>query len=145
MLSRQLRKASVLELVRFRRQIRLLHRVQDIILEMKVLAQQGQSDTIGDSEREAIQYEIRQYADEINDIASDTNWQGVSLLDGTMNWTLQVGEKSSDTIQVSVSSSTGKGFDIASLGLNDLTVTDAKSAAESWAKLNDAESMCFWN
>ncbi len=118
-----------------------LAQIEDIILNMKELAQQAQSDTVGPSEREAIEYEINQYLAEIDDIAEDTNWQGVSLLSGSLDWTLQVGEKSEDTLQFALSSSEteAKGFTAGDLGLVDLQATSSEEAADTWAKLNEAE------
>ena len=75
-----------------------LSQMEEIILNMKELAQQASSDTVGLPERVAIEFEINQYAAEITDIAEDTNWQGSKMLDGGLAWTLQVGQKTTDLI-----------------------------------------------
>ncbi|MFP4459429.1 MAG: flagellin [Candidatus Zixiibacteriota bacterium] len=117
-----------------------LSQIDDIILDMKSLAQQAASDTVGGAERKAIEYEIQQYASEITDIAEDTNWQGNSLLDGDLDWTFQVGEKTEDTIKFSLSSSKdeNKGFSAADLDLTDLKSANAEEATATWEKLNKA-------
>jgi flagellin len=120
-----------------------LAQIEDIILNMKQLAQQAMSDTIGPEERLAIDYELKQYAAEINDIAGDTNWQGVNLLTGSLDWSLQVGESEVDVIQfrLSASETESRGFDAVSLGISDLEVTSTENAAIVWASLNAAESI----
>ncbi len=118
-----------------------LAQMQDIVMEMKTLAQQAATDTMGASEREAIQFEIQQYASEINDIAEDSNWQNEKLLSGNLNWSLQVGASADDTINFSVSSSKSeaKGFSAADLGLDNLQASTAAEAGATWEKLNAAE------
>ncbi|MFP4459471.1 MAG: flagellin [Candidatus Zixiibacteriota bacterium] len=117
-----------------------LAQIHDIVLDMKELAQQAASDTVGPAEREAIEYEINQYASEIEDIAEDTNWQGVKLLDGNLDWTLQVGEKTNDKIEFAVASSDdGKGFGTEDLELVDLKSGSHDEAVNTWEKLNVAE------
>ena len=120
-----------------------LAQIEDIILSMKELAQQAASDTMGPSEREAIEYEINQYVAEIDDIAEDTNWQGVKLLDGNLNWTLQVGEKSTDILEFALSSNDNtenNGFSTNDLDLLDLKTQSSEESQATWEKLNLAET-----
>lgn len=119
-----------------------LAQIVDVMLEMKSLAQQAQSDTVGISEREAIEFEIQQYSDEIDDIATDTNWQDVPLLNGGIDWKLQVGAKSDDVLSFALSSSDTeqKGFNTQDLGLTDLEATSFEKASVTWEKLNTAMS-----
>ena len=119
-----------------------LTQIVDVMLEMKSLAQQAQSDTVGLSEREAIEFEIQQYAEEIDDIADDTNWQGSKLLSGKIDWKLQVGAKSDDLLRFAFSSSDTepKGFDTESLGMVDLKATSFEESSATWEKINSAMS-----
>lgn len=125
--------------------------IHSIMLDMKQLAQQAETDTIGHDEREAIEYEIQQFAKEIDDIAEDTNWQRMQLLEGSVDWTLQVGEKVDDTLVFSLASGTetvtdeegnvtqkALGFNSKDLGLDNLKSSSHEEAAASWRALNDA-------
>ena len=126
-----------------------LAQIQGIMLDMKQLAQQAQTDTMGVNERAALEFEINQYALEINDIAGDTNWFDNVLLDGQIDWVVQVGEKMSDTLQLSLTSGTltsedgivtTLGFNTDDLGLTDLSTGNAIEAAATWANLTSAET-----
>ena len=57
-----------------------LQKIQDILVTMKNKALQGQSDTIGDSERTAIASQLNAYSKEIDSIVDQTQWNGTSLL-----------------------------------------------------------------
>ena len=84
--------------------------VMDNLIEMKALATQAANDTLGDDERGYIGDQIEKLADDINDIAGQTVFQGSELLNGdvdaagdsvnsgALTMTFQVGERSSDTL-----------------------------------------------
>jgi flagellin len=57
-----------------------LKKVQDILVKMKNKALEAQSGTIGTSEREAISAQLNAYADEIDAIVSQTQWNGTNLI-----------------------------------------------------------------
>jgi flagellin len=57
-----------------------LKKVQDILVKMRNKALEAKGDTIGSNERAAIQSQLRAYRDEINDIVSQTQWNGTDLL-----------------------------------------------------------------
>jgi len=57
-----------------------LQKIQDILVTMKNKALQGQSDTIGDTERTAIASQLNAYSKEIDSIVEQTQWNGTSLL-----------------------------------------------------------------
>jgi len=59
-----------------------LSKIQDILVKMRNKAQQAQGDTIGDSERQAINEQLNSYASEIDDIVKQTQWNGTNLLSG---------------------------------------------------------------
>ena len=78
----------------------------DILNRMNDLALQSANDTNTQADRDAIQKEVGQLQDELNDIAANTNFAGINLLDGSAsNMTFQVGTgtEASDTISFSVS------------------------------------------
>jgi flagellin len=58
-------------------------RITDILVQMKNKASQGASDTMGSTERDAIQQQLNAYAQQIDDIVSQTNWNGNKLIDGS--------------------------------------------------------------
>ncbi|HVP21260.1 MAG TPA: flagellin [Anaerolineaceae bacterium] len=57
-----------------------LTKIQDILVKMKNKALEGQGDTIGKTERTAIAAQLNAYADEIDAIAEQTQWNGTSLI-----------------------------------------------------------------
>jgi flagellin len=80
--------------------------VMDNLIEMKSLATQAANATLGETERGYIADQIEALADDINDIAASTTFNGLALLDGDTNksnsldLTFQVGESISDTFAV---------------------------------------------
>ncbi len=64
-----------------------LTKIQDILIEMRNKAEQAASDTLGASERSAIQQQLVEYTKEINDIVDQTTWNGQKLLDGLAGFT----------------------------------------------------------
>ena len=77
--------------------------VMDNLIEMKSLATQAANATLGETERGYIADQIEALADDINDIAASTTFNGLALLDGDSNksnsldLTFQVGEGTGDT------------------------------------------------
>jgi len=57
-----------------------LRKIQDILVKMKNKALEGQSGTIGTVEKEAIVAQLNAYADEIDSIVDQTQWNGNSLI-----------------------------------------------------------------
>ena len=60
-----------------------LRKIQDILVKMKNKAMEAIGDTIGQSERDAVAAQLRDYASEINDIASQTQWNATHLITGS--------------------------------------------------------------
>jgi flagellin len=57
-----------------------LSKIQDILVQMRGKVMQAAGDTMGTSERAAIKVQLDQYAQEIDDIVSQTTWNGNSLI-----------------------------------------------------------------
>lgn len=57
-----------------------LRKIQDILVKMKNKALEGQSGTIGTVEKEAIVAQLNAYADEIDSIVDQTQWNGTNLI-----------------------------------------------------------------
>jgi flagellin len=87
-----------------------LNSTLDILQTMKEKAVQAANDSLGSSERNAIQGQLQELTKEISDIVSTTNFNGNQLLDGTggqagdgkLNF--QVGAESSETFEVQMES-----------------------------------------
>jgi flagellin len=90
-----------------------------------VLAVQASSGTYGSDDRTALQAEFTALRTEINRIASNTQWNGSDILDGTAGTggavTFQVGANSSQTITASIAdfSTTTVAGSIASISLQN--------------------------
>ncbi|MBO6536410.1 MAG: flagellin [Balneolaceae bacterium] len=81
--------------------------VMDSLIEMKSLATQAANDTLGDTERGYIGDQIAAIGNDINEVANQTIYQEVELLNGTNNsgsvsLTFQVGERAQDTITANI-------------------------------------------
>jgi flagellin len=68
-----------------------LGKMTDILVQMRSKAEQAASDTLGATERAAIQSQLSSYAEQIDDIVAETKWNGVQLLDGTVDKRFQTG------------------------------------------------------
>ena len=82
--------------------------VMDSLIEMKALATQAASDTLGETERNYMGDQIAAIGTDINEIANQTIYQDTELLNGTDNsgsitLTFQTGERGEDTISATVS------------------------------------------
>ncbi len=79
--------------------------IQRIMIVMKEKVTQARSDTLGVKEREAIQQELLQLTDEIEDIVGETQFNSVALIDGTYTGkSFQTGEGKADTLTFSIAS-----------------------------------------
>lgn len=133
-----------------------LSKIQDILVKMKNKALEGQSDTIGDTERDAIAAQLNAYSAEIDSIVDQTQWNGNSLI-GTSgsaggvtsatNFLVSVGTEAADhtvtgtTDSFSFQSSQGfgaYGADTAGLGLNASYDKDDISASTALDDISKA-------
>lgn len=100
--------------------------ILDILESMKEKVTQAASDTLGSTERNAIDDELDALTNEIDDIVSETTFNGISLLSG-QQLTVQTGAETTDTLFVTVSAAD---HDSAQLGITDSSI-DVSSAANS--------------
>lgn len=78
----------------------------DIVLRMKDLATQAASDTNGDADRTALQAEVDQLTEELNNILDNTKYAGEALFNGGKfenQVSLQIGASSAETLDIDVS------------------------------------------
>ncbi|MFQ5651706.1 MAG: flagellin [bacterium] len=113
-----------------------LESILDILETMKEKVTQAASDTLGNSERNAIDDELDALTNEIDDIVAETTFNGTILLDGT-TLTIQTGAETTDTLLVTVSSSD---HDSAALGVIDasINVSSAANASTALSRVNTA-------
>ncbi|MBI5837351.1 MAG: flagellin [Candidatus Eisenbacteria bacterium] len=71
-----------------------LEKMKDVLSEMSSKILKAASDSLGTTERQAISAQLTQLTNEINSIASDTSFNGVSLLASAVTFTFQTGEGS---------------------------------------------------
>jgi len=86
----------------------------NMLQRMRELAVQAASGTISDTNRAALQAEFSQLIEQIDDIATDTEFNGTSLLDGsTSTVSIQAGAGTGQTLSVTLT-----GADSADLSIN---------------------------
>jgi flagellin len=86
--------------------------VQDNLQRIRELTIQALNGTNSNDERDAIQREVNERVTAINDMGTQATFNGVNLLKGTANITLQIGasDGNSLTMYTSAGTSTGTGF-----------------------------------
>lgn len=112
------------------------------IIRLKELATQGASGTIGQFERQTLQLEFTSLVAEIDRIAATTEFNGRTLLDGSLAQTIQSSQQSS--VQIGIDSENASRINLnaeldlsasnsTQLGINNLSVTttaDAQAALD---------------
>ena len=121
-----------------------LSQVHDILGRMRELSVQANSDGINNEQRAHVDTEFQALAAEINDISSQSQFNGTSLLDGTLNASFQVGIESTDTLSIAVS----QGFSTADLedagsttNLGAVDLTSTTNAVTAMSVLDNAISV----
>lgn len=81
--------------------------VTNMLQRMRELAVQSASGTYSQTDRSALQVEFTALRDEINRVASNTQWNGQDILDGTVagttsNVTFQVGANANQTVSATI-------------------------------------------
>jgi len=100
-----------------------LGEMENILQRVRELAVQAGNSTLSSQDRTAIQSEVTQLTDEINNIASTTNFNGVKLLDGSNSTVdFQVGANASDSFSVNLEGSSTNDLGLSgSMGANAFT------------------------
>ena len=82
-----------------------LEQVHALLLRMRELAVQSANETNSSADRNQLQTEVAQLEAEIQRVADDTTWAGITLLAGgfTSGATFQIGPRNTDTIVISLS------------------------------------------
>ncbi len=111
-----------------------LNEAHSILQRMNELATQAANDTNTTLDRDAIMSEIDQLQSEISRIQSTTQFNTMTLLDGSFqNKNLQVGSLSGQAISISISN-----MDATSLKINALSVADFGKAGDAMDRIQSA-------
>ena len=113
-----------------------LGEVGNILARMRELAVQGANGTLSADDRTTINTELTALENEITRISTETEFNGVSLLDGsaTAATGIQVGIDAGETIDLDFQT----GRDATTLGVNGLTVNDATAAGTAITAIDAA-------
>ncbi len=120
-----------------------LNEIGNILGRMRELAVQSASDTVSGSDRDSIDLEFDQLGAEITRIAKSTEYNGISLLDGSQNTTddnsktitLQIGadNSSNDQLDINLGDFTlGTSYDNSNFGGVDTSGFDLSDAANKF-------------
>jgi flagellin len=113
-----------------------LNETQEILQRMRELATQASNDTNVASDRTAIKSELDQLTSEIDRIATTTQFNTKTLLDGTLsdtNVTLQIGANSAETLAVSITAMTASALGVSNVVVSTTTDSQASITAISTA------------
>ncbi len=115
-----------------------LNETHSILQRMRTLAVQSANDTNTDDDRASIQKEITQLNGELDRIASNTEFNGQKLLDGTGgtagSFSFQIGANSGQTTTVDLSTAR----DSTTLGVNGVDVSNSAGAATALTTIDAA-------
>jgi len=110
--------------------------ITNMLERMRELSVQAANDTYGTQDREAIGVEITQLKEEIDRIATNTEWNGKKILgDAATSYNYQVGAGSTTFSAVSV---TFTAMNATSLGVNNLSMISYGSAADAISTIDAA-------
>lgn len=111
-----------------------LSEVTSILQRMRELAVQSLNGTLDTDSRNALDEEFDQIRDQIDEIANDTEFNNVSILDGTpATITLQVGPDGGQTIDVSLTDA-----NVAALGISTSSISSVVNAGTALTAVDAA-------
>jgi flagellin len=110
-----------------------LNEVSNNLIRMRELAIQAANGTLSTEDRAVIDTEFQALDNEINRIAGETSFNGVSLLNASGNVAIQVGLDTGDTINVGTQDVTST-----TLAIGSLDTTSAANASTALAALDTA-------
>lgn len=96
--------------------------ISDALQSVRELAVQAKNDTLGADERTAIQDSINSLVSEIDDYVGQAQFNGIKLIDGSADLSMQTGPDSGDTTQITISQDfTSTGLSVDALDVSDST------------------------
>ena len=105
-----------------------LNSIASSLSTLRALAIQSANGTLTSSDRSSISANAKSLLTQINSVVAQTNFNGLNLLDGTLNTTLQVGTEEGDSIVLTAKSANTA--DIGAVIVNSAAVTSALSAGD---------------
>jgi flagellin len=90
----------------------------NILVRMRELAVQAASGTASAEDRAALQVEVTQLISQIGDIATRTDFNGTTLLDGTANLDVQTGVEAGETVNITICDMQAAGLGVAAVDLS---------------------------
>lgn len=122
-----------------------LGQVSNIVQRIRELAVQSSNGTVTNADRAGLDNESRALLDQINTIASTTDFNGVKLLDGSAaSVSIQTGTNASDTVAVglvdsrAVTLNINKAAVVGTAGATEIDLSTAANASAALAKLDTA-------
>lgn len=112
-----------------------LSQVSESLQRMRELSVQAANGTNSASDRQAIQAEISQLGQGIEQIVGNSQFNGQNLFDGNFSAQLQVGPNAGDTSQLALGNASAS-----SLGINELDATSQSGAASAIQAIDGAIS-----
>jgi len=110
--------------------------ITNMLERMRELSVQAANDTYGTDDRSAIQTEVDELVEEIDRIATNTEWNGKKILgDAATNYSYQVGSGSTTSSSVTV---TFDQMNATSLGVNSLTLDSYANATSAISSIDAA-------
>jgi len=105
-----------------------LNSIASSLSTLRALAIQSANGTLTSSDRSSINANAESLLTQINSVVAQTNFNGLNLLDGTLNTTLQVGTEEGDSIVLAAKSANTA--DIGAVIINSDAVTTALAAGD---------------
>jgi len=102
----------------------------NILQRMRELAVQAASGTISDGNRAALQAELSQLIEQIDDIATNTEFNGRVLLSDTTTFTIQAGSDMGQTLNVTLAGTDSSDLSISAAGFFISAQTNAATAIQ---------------
>jgi len=109
--------------------------VADIVQRMRELAVQAANGTLSNANRTSLQGEVTQLIAQVNAIASNTEFNGVAVLDSTDATTFQVGARNGQTIAIDFATFRSRAQDI---GVNTVDISTQAGAQTALTTLDTA-------
>ena len=94
---------------------------------LRELTIQAKSDTLSADERANVKTQMDALVSDISDFAGEAEFNGIALLDGSADLSIQAGADKGDTMSITIATA----FDPAGLSVDALDVTDSTNAATS--------------
>jgi flagellin len=104
-----------------------------ILQRVRELAVQSANGTLTDTNRASLHSEVEQLLQQVDDIAFDTEFNGLNVLSGPSTITLQAGAQQGQTLRI-----TTAGANTANLGVNKLAVSSVKMAVGAISTIDSA-------